>query len=201
MPSGSTLPRAKRASVARGPMSRLRGRWGRSSGALLLLLAGSILLAACSSGNVRDANLAATRDATRPSILGSFEETRVATSYFGPEGTPEPLPTTLPTLEQITLATSVNGDGSPNNTVASVSEGTFYVSANVFDLHEGQVATAILGAVTGEELTRSEIRVERDTESRWLSFEFNGSDLNVGEYAVFIYVDSELLNSLVFSRK
>jgi hypothetical protein len=183
------------ASIGRRPAAASVRRTARS---LLAVLAALAILAACATGTARDAERAEQREATRGVILPGMQETVVRERFFPPTPSPGPTRTPIPTLEELVLATSVNADGRPSNSVESVSGGgTLYAAAHVHDLTEGAVAAAVWSTIDGGEIARQEIPIEENVDERWLSFPFNVG-VGPGEYAMSVYVDGSLLNSIVF---
>jgi hypothetical protein len=123
-----------------------------------------------------------------------------------PPGTPEPTMTPVPALDSLVLASSVNPDGSPQQQVNSVSgfaATTVYACARVSNVHPGQTVIAVWSTIGGDEVDRSEQKLDAGPSERWvaLPWQMSGSPPG-GTYAVTIYVDNvdpeHLLNSLVF---
>lgn len=163
----------------------------------LVLLAG---LTACATGNSRDSRFYEERDATKQSQMPEVQETTTA-RFFG--GTPTAISTNppVPVLAELTLATSVNSDGSPQNAVKNASGGTIYVSARIRNVVAGQVFTAVWGRPDGTEIERVDQTAASSAATAWISFPWpSAGSQGSGEYAVFIYAGSSLLGSVVFQR-
>jgi hypothetical protein len=176
-----------------------RRRATGSARSLLAVLAVLGVLAACSTGTARDAQRAEQREATRGVILPGMQQTVVRERFFPPTPSPGATRTPIPTLEELVLATSVGSNGRPGNSVESVSRGgTLYAAAHVHDLTAGALAVAVWGTLDGGEIARAEIPIDQSAEERWLAFPFNAGGVGPGEYAISVYVDGSLLNSIVF---
>ncbi len=167
-----------------------------SISALLLI----VVLAGCATGDVDEARRAETREATRGAILPDVQASKIVEEFFPPTGTPGPTRTPLPTLATLTLATRLNSDNSPANEVGSVNRGErVYAVAEIYGLASGQVVTGIWTTSDGAEITRSTITVDRSLDAAWVPLEWSVSGVGSGTYAVYVYVDDVLMNSLVFT--
>ena len=104
------------------PAATPRKSFHRIAQMLLALLMVSVL-ASCATGNKREASFYESRDATVQSQMPEVQATTTA-RFFG--GTPTAIATypPVPALAELTLATSVGGDGSPQNRVKNASGGT-----------------------------------------------------------------------------
>lgn len=158
-----------------------------------------VTLAGCATGNVQEAREAQTREATRGAILPDVQETRIIEDYFPTPGTPEPTRTPLPTLATLTLATQIGQNNQPVAEVDSVRQGeTIYAVAEIHHLAAGQTVTAIWATLDGSEIDRTIVPVDRNLDAAWVPLRWTVSGVGPGSYAVFVYVDDRLLNSLVF---
>ncbi|MGH2561256.1 MAG: hypothetical protein ACRDJH_19475 [Thermomicrobiales bacterium] len=165
----------------------------------LAVLAVLAVLAACSTGTARDAERAEQREATRGVILPGMQQTVVRERFFPPTPSPGATRSPIPTLEELVLATAVGSDGRPSNSVESVSGGgTLYAAAHVHDVTAGAVAIAVWGTLDGGEIARAEIPIDQSVSERWLTFPFNVGGVGRGEYAISVYIDGSLMNSIVF---
>ena len=163
-----------------------------------LLLVG--MLAGCSTGDVDESRRAETREATRGAILPDVQATKIVEEFFPPTGTPGPTRTPLPTLATLTLATRLQADNSPANEVGSVNRGEgVYAVAEIYGLSTGQTVTGIWTTSDGAEITRSTVNVDRSLDAAWVPLEWNVSGVGSGTYAVYVYVDDVLMNSLIFT--
>ena len=183
------------------------GKTGRSGVTVRHLLAGLgvvLLVAACSSGNAREAERGQAAQASETARLSQLQATYSA-GFINP-GTPTPAPTpaSLPTLERLVLAGSVGNNG-PAEELASVPAnfGTVYAGALLNGLSGGTVVSALWRGERGNVYT-SETRVEQNAAQAWvgLPLPLDGS-LAPGAYAVIILVTvgdepPVSLNSLVF---
>jgi hypothetical protein len=166
---------------------------------LLALLMVSVL-ASCATGNKREASFYESRDATVQSQMPEVQATTTA-RFFG--GTPTAIATypPVPALAELTLATSVGGDGSPQNRVKDASGGTLYVSARIRNIVAGEVYTAVWGRPDGTEIERVDKTAGSSGNIGWISFDWpSAGSQGPGEYAVFIYSGSNMLGSVVFNK-
>jgi hypothetical protein len=163
--------------------------------AVLILTLG---LAACSTGRADEARVAATREATRGAELPAVQATNIVNQFFEPTASPEPSRTPLPTLATLTLATSLGANNQPVNEVESVRSGsTFYAVAEIHNLQSGQTVFAVWSNSAGGEVGRSSLEVDRGYSAAWVPLQWT-ANVGPGAYAVYLYVDDHLLNSLVF---
>ena len=157
-----------------------------------------MVLAACGTGGAEESQTYEEHEATRVAQMPIVQATTTARFF---SGTPEivPTPTPIAVLADLALATSVNGDGSPQNEVRNAGGGTIYVSAKVHNVTKGTVFTAVWGKPDGTEITRTEQTADSSRGDRWFSFSWDGvGGQPPGDYAVFIYADSMLIGSLAF---
>jgi hypothetical protein len=169
-------------------------------GLALLALLMVTALASCATGNKSDATFYENRDATVQSQMPDVQATTTA-RFFG--GTPTAIATyaPVPALAELTLATSVGGDGSPQNRVKDASGGTIYASARIRNIVSGQVYTAVWGRPDGTEIERVDQTAASGANIGWISFAWpSAGSQGYGEYAVFIYAGSNLLGSVVFTK-
>jgi hypothetical protein len=191
MPSAGIASRASRASlISTRRRQVLLGGW--TSFLLVLILAG------CASGTADEARIAETREATKGAIVADVQATNVVKEFFPPTTTPEPTRTPMPTLATLTLANQLGSDNQPVNEVDSVRQGgTVYAVAEIHDLQAGQTVTAVWSTADGSEVSRSSVPVDRGLSGAWVPFQWS-ANVGPGSYAVYIYVNDRLLNSLVF---
>jgi len=178
-----------------------------AKGALALLLL-SLALVACVSNSAPDQLRAQRRDATRASILPQLQDTQIARRFAA---TPSPIPphTPIPTLETLVLTVGINADGSPQQAVSAISSGqaSVYAAALIHDLRPGEKVIASWRTVNltttataqsgNTEVASSQVVITSDTDVRWFDFALT-APLPSGTYAVWIYVNDQVLNSLVF---
>jgi hypothetical protein len=171
----------------------------RVAHALLALLMITVLTS-CATGDKREASFYEDRDATVQSQMPDVQATTTA-RFFG--GTPTAIATNppVPALAELTLATSVGGDGSPQSRVKNVGGGPIYVSARIRNIDSGQVYTAVWGRPDGTEIERVDQTAGSTANIGWISFDWpSAGSQGSGEYAVFIYAGSNLLGSVVFTK-
>jgi hypothetical protein len=177
---------------------------------LLLLVALPVVLAACSSGNAREAARGREAHASEEARLTDLQATYSA-GFFHPAtpgaGTPAPTPTPdprLPTLERLVLARNLAGNG-PTEELAAVPAnfGTVYAGALLHGLPAGAVVSALWRGERGN-VYLAETTIEGAAADAWvgLPLPLDGS-LPPGNYAVILRVAVGAeppvpLNSLVF---
>lgn len=170
----------------------------RAIGSFWALAVLGLTLAGCATGQVEEARIAETREATRGAIVDDVQATNVVKEFFKPTATPLPTGTPVPTLATLTLATSLGSNNQPVNEVGSVRQGEqVYAVAEIHDLREGQTVIAVWTTAQGGEVGRSEVPVERSLNAAWVPLAWT-ANVGFGDYAVYVYVDDRLLNSLVF---
>jgi hypothetical protein len=170
-------------------------RWAAAAwGAAVVVLT----LAGCATGRVDEARIAETREATRGAILADVQATNVVKKFFEPTPTALPSVTPLPTLAALTLATQIGSDNRPTNEVESVRQGsTVYAVAEIHELQPGQEVIGVWTTADGAEVGRSSVPVDRGLSAAWVPLQWT-ANVGPGTYAVKIYVNERLLNSLVF---
>jgi hypothetical protein len=167
---------------------------------LLFLLFLALSLTACASGNAREAEPFATKEAEKTEVVPGAHETAIVERFFPTPGTPAPTSTPIVTLETLVLTTSLGPDNAPQQEVrGAAGTGTLYADALVHNLTKGSVASAVWTNADGVSIYSSDIPIKENAESAWLPFQWNvDGSLPHGNYIVYIYVDDWLLNSLVF---
>jgi hypothetical protein len=192
--AGSSSPTIK---FHRGKGQRERLKWPFSLFSLLLL---AVSLTACASGNAREAEPFATKDAEKTAVVSGAHETAIVERFFPTPGTPAPTATPIAVLETLVLTTSLGPNNEPQQEVRGASgSGTLYADALVHHLTKGSVASAVWTNNDGTALYSSELPISENTDTAWLAFQWNvDGSLPHGDYIVYVYVDDWLLNSLVF---
>jgi hypothetical protein len=195
MPLAATARREYRASRSlRRHLPRARREF---SGFWALAVLG-LTLAGCATGQMEEARVAETREATRGATVDDVQATNVVKEFFESTATPLPTSTPVPTLATLTLASQIGSNNQPVNEVGSVRQGaTVYAVAEIHDLREGQTVTAVWTTASGGEVGRTDVSVDRSLDAAWVPLEWT-ANVGFGNYAVYIYVDGQLLNSLVF---
>lgn len=168
--------------------------------ACLALLA----LIGCSTGDARDARLAEQRDATEEAKVPARQASFIANEFFS--STPPPVRTATPraVLQSIALTTGVNSDGAPSGVYGSVPSdaGRVYVAARISYLQPGETVVASWHTIAEKPedvvvIANSEVTVNGN--EGWISLPADlYGNVTPGEYAVSLYVEGELLNSLAF---
>jgi hypothetical protein len=185
--------------------------WTRRRRALLSGWAASLLLltlVGCATGDVDEARVAETREATRGAVVADVQATNVVKEFFPPTATAEPSRTPLPTLATLTLATQIGSNNQPSNEVESVPQGSsVYAVAEIHNLQPGQTVIAVWTTSDGSEVGRTEVPVDRGLSAAWVPLQWT-VNVGPGSYAVYVKVESPaeedsevddyLLNSLVF---
>lgn len=161
-------------------------------------------VAGCSTGDARDAQLAEDRDATQEAKVPARQASFIADEFF--DSTPPPVKTATPraVLRSIALTTGVNSDGAPSGIYGSVPSdaGRVYVAAQIAYLQPGERVVASWATIAEKPkdiivIANSETTVEGNEEWVSLPVELYGN-VTPGKYAVSLYIDGELLNSLAF---
>ncbi len=167
-------------------------------GALCLLVS----LAGCASGSAEDSRRFQHQEAEQEQVLAGAQATQLAEHFASPTSSPEPSVTPHARISDLALASSISGDGSPNGTIRSVpayATQTVYAVARISDIQPGQVVTAAWRNKDGTVLLSSEIAPQPSASPQWISFPVQfGQVLSPGTYSVAIFVDNDLLESLVF---
>lgn len=167
------------------------------AGALLSALL-VVTLGACATGNVEEARIAETREASKEAVLPAVQATKIVKEFFPDTPTPMPTATPLPTIATLTLATQIGADNQPVNEVGSVTPGsTVYAVAQIYHLSAGETAIAVWTTNDGTEIGRTEVPIDRSIDGAWVPFQWTAS-VGSGTYAVYVYVGDRQLNSLVF---
>jgi hypothetical protein len=130
--------------------------------------------------------------------VADIQATNVVKEFFPPTPSPEPTRTPLPTLATLTLATQIGSNNQPTNEVGSVRQGgNVYAVAELHNLQPGQTVVAVWQTLDGAEIGRSEVGVDRGISAAWVPLQWT-ANVGPGEYAVAVWVDDHMLNSLVF---
>jgi hypothetical protein len=170
---------------------------------LLALLMVTVTLVGCASGNAIEAEPFATRDAKETAVMPEAQQTAIIERFFPTPDKPTKESTPIVTLESLVLTTSLGPNSEPSGEVRGVSgTGTLYAAALVHDLTKGSVASAYWTNKDDTVIYSSEISIDESAETRWLAFQWNiDGSLPPGNYAVYIYIDSWMLGSLVFQLR
>lgn len=161
-------------------------------------------VAGCSTGDARDAQLAEDRDATQEAKVPARQASFIANEFF--DSTPPPVKTATPraVLHSIALTTGINSNGAPSGIYGSVPSdaGRVYVAAQIAYLQPGARVVASWATIAAKPkdiivIANSETTVEGNEEWVSLPVELYGN-VTPGKYAVSIYIEDELLNSLAF---
>jgi hypothetical protein len=157
-----------------------------------------VTLAGCATGRADEARIAETQEATRGAVVPAVQATNVVKEFFKKTSTPLPTMTPAPTLATLTLSTQVGSNNQPLNEVGSVRQGgQVYAVAEIHDLSKGQTVTAVWTTSSGGEVGRSQVPVAQSMSAAWVPLQWV-ANVGYGNYAVYVYVDDKLLNSLVF---
>jgi hypothetical protein len=170
---------------------------------LLAILLLTATLTGCASGNALEAEPFATRDAEETAVMPEAQQSAIIERFFPTPDKSTKEPTPIVTLESLVLTTSLGPNSEPSGEVRGVSgTGTLYAAALVHDLTKGSVASAYWTNKADTVIYSSEISIDENAETRWLAFQWNidGSQPS-GDYAVYIYIDSWMLGSLVFQLR
>jgi hypothetical protein len=161
-----------------------------------------VMLAACSTGGVDDSRRFQSQEATRVQQLPGAQATQIAEQFKASPTAPPPTMTPNAAVSDLALASSVNGDGSPGNTLRSVpanSSQTIYAVARIANIQGGQVVSAVWRTEDGSIIASVDQTPGASASPQWVSFpvQFGGS-LPRGTYSVAIFIGNDLLQSLAF---
>lgn len=184
---------------ANGPLGT--GYHPRPLARLLAILPLVLLLAACSTGQARDARRAQERDAQAPPVMPLQQATRIAERYFPATATPAPTPPLYPFVGQLAVTLAVNPDGSPQGAYASVpaDAGTLYAAARLYDAAVGHRITAIWTDAFGNVAGETAIDLTAVGNPQWVAMPLGlNPGMAPGPYAVWLYADGRRIGSLAF---
>jgi hypothetical protein len=173
---------------------------------LACLLFLSLILTGCVSGDAEEQRREETREATRGAVLGDVQATSIAERFKERPASPVPTWTPETGIASLVLASRVNSDGSPQETIRSVSgfaATTVYACAQVSNVREGQTIIAVWARIDGGEIRRTEEELNASANQRWVALRWDiGGGPSGGTYTVTIYVDEvdfeHQLESLAF---
>ena len=204
---GSTPPRDNRPEPRPDPkrasFSLASARSRRPVGVLSVIGLAVLLLSGCASDRATDQRPARETSETTPGVIVGDQATWSANRYASP--TTIPTATNVPpaTLQEIGLATGVDGSGQPNGFVVSVASnaGTVYLVADLDGLRSGSVVRSYWqkNEEKFEDRTYAgdaSVTVERDGR-QWVALPLNlDGSLATGNYGVLLYVDDVELGSI-----
>jgi hypothetical protein len=173
----------------------------RNLGAALVVL--SVVVSGCASGSETDSRRFQHQEAEREQILPGAQATQMAQFFASPTAPPPPTITPKAAIVELALAASLRGDGGPDRVISQVpayTNQTVYAVAQIASIQPGQVVTAHWRNKDGTVLLSSQISPPPSASPQWISFPVQfGQILSPGIYSVAIYVENDLLESLVFS--
>lgn len=157
-----------------------------------------LVLSGCASDRASDQSDARETAETTPGVVIADQATFAANRYASPTLTPTATPPPPPTVQDVGIATSVEGSGQPNGFVASVAvnAGTVYLVADLDGLRAGSVVESIWFRNTIDVQERdyvggSAFTVEEDGR-QWVAIPMTlDGSLPTGNYAAELYVDDE----------
>jgi hypothetical protein len=178
----------------------------RRSGGLVCLLLLGLFLTACVSGDAQEQRREETREASEEAVLGDVQATSIAERFKERPASPVPTWTPETGVASLVLASRVNSDGSPQETIRSVSgfsATSVYACAQVSNVREGQKIIAVWSTIDGGEISRTEETLNASANQRWVALRWDtGGAPTGGTYAVSIYIDridpEHQLESLAF---
>jgi hypothetical protein len=160
-----------------------------------------LMLGACSSGGADDSRRFQNEEAEQTPQLPGAQATQFARQFGSPEASPEPTITPHAGISELVLASSVNNDGSPGNTIQSVPAGssqTLYAAARITNIQPGQYVAALLRTEDGGVIATSEQSPGASSSPQWVNFPFQLGGLGRGSYSVAIVIGDDLLESIAF---
>lgn len=187
--------------VGTGLRRARRNRPNRGIAAAWIAIVLVVALAGCTTGEADDARTAATREATRGALLDDVQATNIVKEFFPPTGTPVATRTPIPAIATLKLAKRVEASGEPIGETNSASQGnTIYACADLKDVRSGQIVTAVWQTADGAEMGRSTVEISRNDDRTWVALRWDvPTGIPFGPYAVYVYVEDRLMNSLVFT--
>ena len=163
----------------------------------------ALVLSGCASDRAMDQDAARETAETTPGVVVGDQATFAANRYASPTLTPTATPPLPPTVQEVGIATSIEGTGQPNGFVVSVATnaGVVYLVADLDGLRAGSVVESGWYRNTIDVQERdyaggSAITAERDGR-QWvaLPMTLDGS-LPTGNYAAELFVDGEQVATL-----
>ena len=149
------------------------------------------VLSACASGNADGANDAATREARQSTnVVADIEATQVVREFIDNQESPTPFPTTLPSLANLRLTTSLRDQNAPGDTVYRFTRGSgpLYADAQIANLFPGQRVIAVW-SFEGDVLQMSEVGIDNERELVWIALRWDiPTSAPAGRYVVSIQV-------------
>ena len=204
---GSTRPRGNRPDSSPDPnrasFSLASARSRRPVGVLSVIGLAVLLLSGCASDRATDQRPARETSETTPGVIVADQATWSANRYASP--TVIPTATNVPpaTLQEIGLATGVDGSGQPNGFVVSVASnaGTVYLVADLDGLRSGSVVRTywFKNVEKFEDRTyagEGTVTVGQDGR-QWVAVPLNlDGSLQPGNYGVRLFVDDVEVGSV-----
>lgn len=183
--------------MARTELPLTKPRVLRSCTVLVL----AVVLVACSTGTADDSRRFEALEASRTPQLPGAQETHFARTFGTPESSPLPSITPHAGISELVLATSIGADGSPGNTIQSVSSSgnqTVYAVARIGNIQPGQVVTALFRDKDNNVISALDQSPLPSASPQWVSFPFQLSGSPRGTYSIAIAIGADLLESVSF---
>lgn len=126
--------------------------------------------------------------------------TAIATRFYSATATAAPTLAPNPVLAELAIATAIDADGAPRTIVRSVpARGTMYVTALIRDVPDGARIVASLGTIDAQFLFSTEAIATSPAGAQWFALQWNlDGSVAPGRYAAYVFVDGEILESIVF---
>ncbi len=172
-----------------------------AAGGVCLVIVVLMGLSACASGDATDAKRGENADAQKTPNVVAVQATEVARQIRSgtpaATATPRPVPTSL---ESLVLTLSLGPGNVPRDQYAAVptDAGTIYVTALLHHLHAGDAITAEWVTSAGVQVNTSSAPSPGDGDQAWIALPLNVGGLAPGDYAAFVSVDGQQLDSIVF---
>ena len=163
---------------------------------LLVLLAS---LVACSTGTADDSRRFQSMEASQTPQLPGAQATHFAQTFGTPDASPLPSITPHASISELSLASSLSSDGSPGNTIQSVSGGqTVYAAASIANIQPGQVVSALFRDEDNNVISSLDQSPPPSSNPQWVSFQFQFGGTPRGTYSIAIVIGPDLLESVSF---
>lgn len=166
---------------------------------LVMLLVG--VLAGCSSGTADDSRRFQAQEAEETPQLPGAQQTHFAQTFGTPDASPLPSLTPHAGISDLTLASSVNSDGSPGSTIQSVSAGsnqTTFAVARIANIQPGQVVSAVWRDKDNNPISWVDQTPAPSASPQWIDFGFQFGGAQRGVYSIAIVIGDDLLESISF---
>lgn len=160
-----------------------------------------LLLAACNTGNARDARRGQSRDLQTPVVMPLEQATQLAKVYFPPTPSPKPTEPLPAYASAVAITMAINGDASPQGAFASVptNAAALYVATKIHGATPGQPVSAVWINANGNQIAETSATIPGRSDPEWVALPL-GLDptMNPGPYGVWVFVGARRVASVSF---